>query len=76
GLIHFRAMDADPRSIYVIRDSFSSHMALYIGSQFKESYLRHVGSYTYDDLAASNPDIVVYETVERYVGGLSTFSIQ
>lgn len=76
GLVHYRAMDADPRSIYVIRDSFSSHMALYIGSQFKESYLRHKSSYTYDDLAASNPDIVVYETVERYAYGLANFSIQ
>ena len=76
GMIHYRTTDADSRNIYVIRDSFSSNMALYIGSQFKESYLRHISSYSYDDLVASNPNIVVYETVERYIGGLATFSIQ
>ncbi len=76
GMIRYHATNADPRSIYVIRDSFSSHMALYIGSQFTDSYLRHRGSYSYDDLATCNPDIVVYETVERYVGTLAAFSIQ
>lgn len=76
GMVRYHATDADPRSIYVIRDSFSSHMALYIGSQFTDSYLRHKKSYSYDDLVSCNPDIVVYETVERYAGGLASFSIQ
>ncbi len=76
GMIQYHATNADPRAIYVIRDSFSSHMALYIGSQFTDSYLRHRSSYSYDDFVACNPDIVVYETVERYVGGLKSFSIQ
>lgn len=76
GMIRYHATNADPRSIYVMRDSFSSHMAPYIGSQFTDSYLRHRGSYSYDDLVSCNPDIVVYETVERYAGGLSSFSIQ
>lgn len=76
GMVRYHATNADPRSIYVIRDSFSSHMALYIGSQFTDSYLRYCGSYSYDDLVSCNPDIVVYETVERYVGGLLSFSIQ
>ena len=77
GMIRYHATDADPRRIYVIRDSFSSNMALYIGSQFTDSYLRHIGSYSYDDLAACDPDIVVYETVERYAGYfLTIFSIQ
>ncbi len=76
GLWSYHATNADPRTIYVIRDSFSSHMADYIGSQFSESYLRHIDTYTYDDLTDHNPDIVVYETVERYADGLGTFSIQ
>ena len=67
---------ADPRSIYVIRDSFSSHMAMYIGSQFTDSILRYSQTYSYDDLIEYDPDIVVYETVERYVGELATFSIR
>lgn len=72
----YHATDADPRKIYIIRDSFSSAMAPYIGSQFTDSYLRHINSYSYENLVEQNPDIVVYETVERYVGGLMGFSIQ
>ncbi len=71
----YHASNADPRRIYVIRDSFSSHMAPYIGSQFSDSFLRHRSSYNYDDLATHDPDIVVYETVERYANELGSFSI-
>ena len=64
----YQAKNADSRKIYVIRDSFSTAMSQYIGSQFNESYFRHAGTYSYDDLIVQNPDIVVYEVVERYVG--------
>ena len=74
--IIYQATDADPRKIYVIRDSFASAMALYIGSQFNDSYLRHRSSYTYENLVEQNPDIVVYEIVERYATTLETFSIK
>jgi hypothetical protein len=76
GMVRYHASDADPRCIYVIRDSFSTHMALYIGSQFSDSYLRHNESYSYDELEACNPDIVVYEVAERYVDKLAAFSVQ
>ena len=72
----YTATDADPRKIYIVRDSFSTHMALYIGSQFSETCLRHKGTYSYDDFVAHNPDIFVYETVERYVDDLRFFSVQ
>ena len=76
GMWRFHAINADSRKIYVIRDSFSSHMAKFIGSQFNDSYLRHRESYSYDDFISCNPDIVVLETVERYVDTLASFSIQ
>lgn len=72
----YQAQNADSRSIYVIRDSFSTHMADYIGAQFDKSYFRHRNTYTFDDFVSQDPDIVVYETVERYISGLSSFSIQ
>ena len=72
----YQATNADPRKLYVIRDSFSTAMAPYLGSQFNESCFRHVGTYSYDDLAAENPDVVVFERVERYADSLATFSIQ
>lgn len=76
NVIQYRAIGADPRKIYVLRDSFSSQMSTYIGSQFNESYLRHRDTYSYADFVEQNPDIFVYETVERYVLGLANFSVQ
>lgn len=75
-VLSYSAQNADNRSIYILRDSFTSAMAPYIGSQFRESYMRHVSSYTYEDLEKQDPDIVVYETVERTVDLLGTFSFQ
>ncbi len=72
----YKSTNADPRKLYVIRDSFSTAMAPYIASQFNDSYFRHRDSYTYDDLADQDPDIVVFETVERYADVLMNFSIQ
>ena len=74
--IVYHAEGADPRKIYINRDSFSSHMSDYIGSQFNDSFLRHTSSYSYDDFVQQNPDIFVYETVERCVGRLASFSIE
>lgn len=74
--IIYHAENADERKIYVCRDSFSTHMSKYIGSQFNDSYLRHVSTYSYDDFIEQDPDIFVYETVERYIDRLSSFSIQ
>ena len=51
-------------------------MAPYIGSQFNDTYMRYFGSYTYEDFEEQNPDVFVYETVERYVTRLATFSIK
>ena len=76
GMIRYQAEGADSRTVFVIRDSFSSHMALYIGSQFNKTYLKNVKSYTPADLEETDPDVVVYETVERYADRLSTFSIR
>lgn len=59
--IIYHAEGADPRRIYVYRDSFASQMSDYIGSQFTDSYLRLSHTYTYDDFLQQNPDIFVYE---------------
>ena len=76
GLIRCQATGADPRTIYVIKDSYCMHMLRYIGSQFDNSYFRSRDSYAYDELAACDPDIVVYETVERYANRLAGFSLR
>lgn len=71
----YHAEGADPRRIYVYRDSFASYMSPYIGSQFTDTYMRYRNTYTYEDFVEQNSDIFVYETVERYIGDLLSFSI-
>ncbi len=72
----YHANNADPRKIYMVRDSFAYHMGPYIGSQFRDSCLRHIYNYSYKEFKKEDPDIFVYETVERYVDNLKTFSMK
>jgi hypothetical protein len=69
------AEDADTRKLYVLRDSFAYAMADYIGSQFNETWMRYWVSYSYDDYLEQEPDIFVYETVERLADKLMDFSV-
>lgn len=48
----------------------------YLGSQFSESYFRHYRTYSYDDFVSQQPDIFVYESVERNVYDLADFSVR
>ena len=75
-IIKCHSVNADGRKLYVLRDSFASQMLRYVGSQFNDSCWRHRNTYSYEDYAEQDPDIFVYETVERYVAGLKYFSIQ
>ncbi len=74
--IRYRAKGADSRKLYMVRDSFASNMADYIGSQFNNSYLKYKKAYSYEDFLEKNPDIFVYETVERDLEELMNFSVQ
>ncbi len=76
GVFVFRSYDSDPRKVYVIRDSFASHLAPYVGSQFQDTNWRHIYTYSREDLEEQNPDIVIYETAERYLDQLRTFSFR
>lgn len=64
---HITAQNVDKRKLYIRRDSFAEQMAKYVGSQFNESYMRYWLSYTPEDYREQDPDIFVYETVERYI---------
>ncbi len=64
-VISYTAQGADPRRVYIYRDSFASAMAPYIGSQFDEVWMRKANSYSYEDFDAFAPDVFVYEVVER-----------
>lgn len=72
----YHAVDADPRDIYIVRDSFCSAMSGYIGSQFNSSYMIHSSLYGIENFIEHDPDIFVLETVERAVSVLGVFDIQ
>lgn len=62
----YRSAEADPRRIFVLRDSFGTAMAELIGSQFTESVLWHRKTYEQSYVDEFKPDVFVLESVERY----------
>lgn len=65
AVISYRSDAPDQRSLYMYRDSFAKSMGRYIASQFSYLYMRHMNTYTLQDMEAVDPDIFVFETVER-----------
>lgn len=61
--------------LYIIGDSFSTTSAAYYACHYKEAYLNFYYDYTLASLEEEQPDTVVYETVERYIGNMLHFSI-
>ena len=59
----------------MVRDSFADAMDDFLASQFDESVMVHYSSYTHDQAIAEQPDIYIYETVERRVGELLHFKM-
>lgn len=76
GVYSFSTKNADPRKIYIWRDSFTEAMAPYIAASFDEAYMRHFNTYSYEDLKEQDPDIVVYEVVERSIDQLGYFTFK
>ncbi|MCR4999140.1 MAG: hypothetical protein K6A05_04785 [Lachnospiraceae bacterium] len=76
GRSAYHSSGGDPRSCYMICDSYGPYMSEYIGSQFSDTVVQYANSFDYADLSSGNPDIVVYEVVERFVERLATFSIE
>lgn len=72
----YHCENADSRTLFIYRDTYAKAMSWYLGSQFNESYMIHKNVYSSTMLDEQNPDIFVYETVERYVGDLQYFSIE
>ncbi len=66
--------DGDPRKLFIIGDSYSTMMEQYIACNFNETYLNFYYNYEPEMLEREKPQVVVYETVERYIGNMMTFS--
>ena len=51
-------------------------MAKFACCQFNDSYVNFYYNYNHMMLLQENPDIVVYETVERYMKNMLDFSLE
>ena len=72
----YRATEgADPRKILVIRDSFIISMLPYLSSQFSGSYYITFPAFKADLIDEQQPDIVIFECVERYQNNLALFDL-
>lgn len=71
----YTSSNSDQRRLYVYHDSFGNAMAPYIKSQFFYAYFIHKNEYTYEDFKKQQSDVFIYETVERYIDDLATFTI-
>lgn len=71
----YHTSGADPRTLFVRRDSFSTALAPFIATQFEDSILIRSNSFVQQQIFDYKSDIFVYETVERFIGGLEQFRI-
>ena len=72
----YHCQGADPRKLFMLRDSFADAMDDFIAAQFDESYMVHYKSFSQELIDEQQPDIFVYETVERRIGELLKFRIE
>ena len=67
----------DPRKVYLVGDSFSTMMGIYVASNFNDMYMNSYKAYSGAwILAQEDPDICIYETVERYIGNMLDFDLE
>lgn len=64
----FHTPSADRRRLFVRRDSFSTHMAPNLATQFESSMWVHAKNFREQDFFDFDADIFVLEQSERYVG--------
>lgn len=69
------AGDGADEKLFIIGDSFSTMMSPYIASHYNNTYLNFYFNYTGEMLERENPDVVVFETVERYLDRMTDFDI-
>ncbi|WP_437124310.1 alginate O-acetyltransferase AlgX-related protein, partial [Brachyspira aalborgi] len=54
-------------NIMIIRDSYAMNMYDYIATGFKQSEFIHIDTFKNKNITEYNPDIVVFESVERFL---------
>lgn len=66
---------ADQRKVMVVRDSFGTALAPFLASQFNETVFFHRYYYDVSCFETEQPDVVIYQTVERGLNELKTYQI-
>ncbi len=76
GSYVYHCEGGDDRKLFMLRDSFADAMDDFLASQFRSSCMVHYSSYSHQLAMQEEPDIFVYETVERRVGELLDFRME
>ncbi|MBK1813879.1 hypothetical protein JHL18_25055 [Clostridium sp. YIM B02505] len=73
--IKYESNASDKRKILIIRDSYSEAMFDYIPKDFASTVFIHAKAFKPSDIEREKPDIVVYESVERYIEHLEGLTL-
>lgn len=65
GSVRTENDEGDSRKLLVIRDSFGTAMIPYFATKFQQTVQIHQKSFSWSDIEKEEPDIVIYEIVER-----------
>ena len=68
--------DRDSRRLLVIRDSYADAMDEFLASQFNETNMVYKAYFSQEMIKEWKPDIVVFESVERYIDRLLEFRME
>ncbi len=69
------ANDGEHKKLVIVGDSFSMLLSPYAASIYNNTFTTYYYDYQYGMLDQESPNIVVYETVERYLGNMLNFSL-
>ena len=72
----YQSDSPDERKLFMVRDSFAGGMAPVLASNFRSTYMPHWnGFFEQSQIEEQDPDIFVYELVERRLDALLTFTL-
>jgi len=72
-MVRYTNSEGNGKTLLVVRDSFAVFMMPYFNMHFSECYYIHKSAYHPGMIQEYDPDCVVFETVERYLGDAMNF---
>ena len=73
NMVRYTNSEGNGKTLLVVRDSFAVFMMPYFNMHFSECYYIHKSAYHPSMIQEYDPDCVVFETVERYLGDAMNF---